>query len=234
LSVVSGVQLRGAFDRCRSRANWLPTDGSFAALACGDLDNNCGPDIVTAAAESFRRKGGLRIAFNRCMIDAPCDHPGDFNTDGLIDGEDIQYFTNVYFDPGNATAEEFCTADLVRDLTLDTFDVQRFVCILLGYDCGTECPTCGSGGESFSALGGRSTMPSTRAADNSGQAHAIVSQPSASTQPTDPRVQAMLDWLDANDWQHYMGLSEEEYVDLLVAKSIEFGLIDHDPRGEQP
>jgi hypothetical protein len=59
-----------------------------------------------------------------------CNH-GDCNTDGKLDGSDIQPFVNFVLNPGALTAIQICSADLNSDGSVTTDDIAPFVDALL-------------------------------------------------------------------------------------------------------
>lgn len=60
--------------------------------------------------------------------------PGDMNNDGLVNGDDVQLFTNVML-TGSGTQRQLCAADLNSDSTRDSVDIDRMVDCLLGINC---------------------------------------------------------------------------------------------------
>ena len=70
-----------------------------------------------------------------CDGQDPCPNrkTGDVNGNGVTDTGDIASFTSVILDPGAATADDFCAADVNQDGEVDGLDVQGFADLLLGH-----------------------------------------------------------------------------------------------------
>ncbi|MFQ5411360.1 MAG: hypothetical protein ACE5EC_03655, partial [Phycisphaerae bacterium] len=89
------------------------------------------------------KPGAVPFVINRTFVPAsavagPCDGavftPGDINNDTLVNGGDIDRFTEILVGGGGST-EEICAGDLemVPDNAIDIDDVPNFVsCILAG------------------------------------------------------------------------------------------------------
>ncbi len=60
-----------------------------------------------------------------------CARDGDLNGDGRVNGEDIQAYAAVAFDPPAATAEERCAADLDRDGLVTSADAAALAAALV-------------------------------------------------------------------------------------------------------
>lgn len=56
----------------------------------------------------------------------------DMNADTLIDGRDVQKFVNTLMNPGSATQQELCAADVSADANVDMADLDPFVSAVLG------------------------------------------------------------------------------------------------------
>ena len=63
----------------------------------------------------------------------PCPNrkPGDVSGNSLVNVNDTAPFIAVMLDPGAASADDFCAANVNGDATVDGLDVQAFVDLLL-------------------------------------------------------------------------------------------------------
>ncbi|MFH1417829.1 MAG: hypothetical protein ABII12_06030 [Planctomycetota bacterium] len=75
-------------------------------------------------------------SFSFTVIEEVACTPGDVNGDDVIDGKDIQPFVSVFLEPGNASSQAFCAADLNENGILDCNDLILFLGAILGFSPG--------------------------------------------------------------------------------------------------
>jgi hypothetical protein len=65
--------------------------------------------------------------------DAPCGTLffGDLDGSGMADVDDVDEFAAIVIDPGSATADEFCAADINEDGNVNGLDIPGFVSLVL-------------------------------------------------------------------------------------------------------
>jgi len=126
----------------------MPAAGSEIACdndACGAGGASRVQLVVTMGHCYLIRVGGANAAAGAGSLTVTCTSAvtqccrGDINSDGVIDGLDIQRFVNWLVGPSAPTlgTSAFCRADINQDFSLDLDDVQPFVDLLLA---GAECP----------------------------------------------------------------------------------------------
>ncbi len=102
-----------------------PTAGVRFRFNVADNPNN---SVTEGAVDAFR------------IIDYQCDSvscdKGDVNQDGLVDGRDIDLFTQTLLDAGSPGSVEFCATDIDNDNVLEVEDdAGAFVTCLLNGAC---------------------------------------------------------------------------------------------------
>ncbi|MFO0972723.1 MAG: FG-GAP-like repeat-containing protein [Phycisphaerae bacterium] len=135
-----------------SRGDYYAGEGPYYVIT-PDLDRDGDADIAIANKKAFTlTEGYVYVILNRMAANyaADCDanglpdgcactgvEPGDVNSDGRIDGRDVQPFANQLF--GGVTPT--CPADVNRSGSLTVADAPTLVCKLLGRpNC---CHGCG-------------------------------------------------------------------------------------------
>lgn len=66
-----------------------------------------------------------------CIDNCPNRRTGDVSGDSLVDSSDVGAFIAVLLDPGNATADDRCAADINEDGQVDGLDTQGFIQLLM-------------------------------------------------------------------------------------------------------
>jgi hypothetical protein len=158
---------------------------------------------------------------------------GDCNTDGFVDGRDIQPFVSAWIGglPAGACpygvsppAPRICPFDADGDgdfSTNDSQDLQAFVCLLLhGPDACASCS--GAGMDSTSPGGeGESSAASVESAAAAPEGQSAATSPP----PLREAVRAFVQWLDANLHASHPELTDSEHYKLIKRKLRELGLL---------
>ncbi|MCK6485076.1 MAG: VCBS repeat-containing protein [Phycisphaerae bacterium] len=209
----------GGFEPSRRiilQANEAPT-----VVTCCDLDANNKADLITSWNIDL---SAIRLTYNECIGSNYCALPGDMNNDGLVDGDDIQPFLAVYYDPASATPYQYCAADLTGDLLLAADDVDCFVATLLLQACLDPC----GAGEDAGGSSDDGAQETSASAEGSAQAGQGASESSAWTWQPDPdfipKLECYLEWWRANMPRDYPHLTELEYRQLCIEVMLDCGL----------
>lgn len=226
----------------------LPAGSGAEAMSICDINRDCKPDIInTRRAQGFDNGNVLRtivrVSYNECFPHGACTRPGDFNDDGLVDGDDIQdfictyyLFVDTYFDahayiPLDWCSDRvylphhFCAADLTQDGYLDYTDLECFVDTLLGQPCPGAGGPCDEHGGSLSP--GESDESPQNEEATSPQSESATQASGSSWQPDPdfiPKLECYLDWWRENMPRDYPELSELEYRELCIDVMLDCGL----------
>lgn len=108
----------------------VPAWFGFAISAAGDLNGDGRKDLLVGAWSYTDGELGEGRALAYLGRSAVCNAGGDLNGDGLIDGADVQQFTQALLaSNGGAGA---CAADIDQDGLITPTDAERLVGSLLG------------------------------------------------------------------------------------------------------
>lgn len=185
----------------------------------------------------------VRITYNRCAPRGTCTRPGDFNDDGLVDGDDIQdfvctyfLFAGTYFDadayiPADWCSDRvylphhFCAADMTQDGYLAFEDLVCFVDTLLGEPCAGAGGPCDEHAGSSSA--GESQDSPQNDESTSPQSGSVAPSSGYSWQPDPdfiPKLECYLEWWRQNMPRDYSDLTEVGYRELCIEVMLDCGL----------
>lgn len=118
------------FDSCGGTEIACDDDDGTGLLSLLTFNAVSGTDYYIRIAGFNASCGDIQLNIACSVVCGSC--PGDVNGDSLLDGLDIQQFTNCYLaDAGGSPSEPCACADVNEDSVIDDLDIPAFVALIL-------------------------------------------------------------------------------------------------------